>query len=160
MNEVSFSGNYGGPSYPDLKQVRSGKSVITVPVFVPRRTESGWVDVRKDVTIWGKLAENFSKSIRMGDRVMVIGRERINQWNDSSTGELRSKEIVEASDIGISVYWGTASSTRQAKDLSDDQNGLVTQHNLLSEAIYRDMNSSVIVSFDGEEADYIGDVPI
>lgn len=143
MNTVTFSGNYGGPSFPEVSTTRSGKKVLTIPVFVSKRTESGWTDVPRNVTIWEKLAENVANSLKKGDRVIVTGREQVNEWNDRATGKLRSRDVVVASDIGISMYWNTVESHRQAKDLDDDNQ----------------FYSNQVLDFEGNEAE-TDDIPM
>lgn len=159
MSNVSFSGNYGGPSFPEVKKIRSGKSVITIPVFVSSRTESGWTDVRKNVTLWGDLADNFARSAKMGDRVVVVGREKVNEWNDANTGEPRSRQIVEATDIGLSVFWNGVFSERQAKDFDEGQNELVDTANEIVNTVRSEFFDTTVTGFDGEDAEEV-DIPI
>jgi single-strand DNA-binding protein len=52
-----------------------------------------------DITVWGKLAEQCSNSLRKGSGVLVDGRLKQESWEDKATGQKRSKLLVTASEV-------------------------------------------------------------
>jgi single-strand DNA-binding protein len=51
------------------------------------------------VTTWGRLAEVVNQYMGKGKRVRVIGRLEYQTWNDTTTGELRSRAVIVASQV-------------------------------------------------------------
>ena len=52
------------------------------------------------------LAYNAQSSIRRGDRIIVVGTLNTEQWS-TPQGEIRSKLILEATNIGHDLHFGT-----------------------------------------------------
>jgi len=76
------------------------------------RSKSAWVDGDTNwytITGFRQLATNAAGSVYKGDRVIVTGRVRIREWNDSKQG---TTVDVEADGIGHDLLWGTTSFTR------------------------------------------------
>ena len=51
------------------------------------------------MTAWGRLAEVVNQYMAKGKRVRVIGRLEYQTWNDKTTGELRSRAVIVASQV-------------------------------------------------------------
>ena len=49
-----------------------------------------WVNCKA----WGKTAQVAGDYLRRGSKVAIVGRLEIEQWNDRSSGEVRSKALV------------------------------------------------------------------
>ena len=73
-----------------------------------------------DFTLFNGMAENAAASMKVGDRVVIVGRLEFSQWADATTGEKRSKVAIVADSIAHSVRFGL---TRQEKI---SKNGPVT----------------------------------
>lgn len=77
------------------------------------RTQNRWVDGDTNwytVTTFRQLAFNTVASIKRGERVVVVGRVRIRDWqtNDKSGTNVD----VEADAVGHDLTWGTTQYTR------------------------------------------------
>lgn len=77
------------------------------------RAEERWVDGETNwftVTAFRGLAQNSVASVEKGQRVVVIGRLRIRDWEN---GERTGTNVeVEAEAIGHNLAWGSAVFTR------------------------------------------------
>jgi len=58
-----------------------------------------------DVTCFKQLAENVAESVLKGDRVIVTGKIRTEEWNDRETGEKRSKVSLIADAVAVSLQF-------------------------------------------------------
>jgi single-strand DNA-binding protein len=55
-----------------------------------------------DVECWGSQAENIGSSLRRGDRVIVCGQLKYDQWEDAE-GNFKSRVSIRASAVGPSL---------------------------------------------------------
>lgn len=104
----------------DHRVTEGGRSVATARLAVNRRIpdgNGGWRDTDPtflNVTMWGSLADHAAESLHKGDRVVVAGNLREEQWTDQQ-GQQRSTVVIHATDVAVSLKWGVASGllTRQ-----------------------------------------------
>lgn len=88
-----------------------GRSVASGRLAVNRRVpdgRGGWRDSDStflNVTVWGPLADHAAESLHKGDRVVVAGDLREEQWTDQH-GQQRSTMVVHATEIALSLKWG------------------------------------------------------
>ena len=78
------------------------------------RATNRWVDGDTNwytVSAFRALADNCAESINKGDRVIVTGRLRIRDWEN--TDRSGTTVEVEAEVIGHDLSWGTSSYTRK-----------------------------------------------
>ena len=79
------------------------------------RAEEQWVDGETNwytVTAFRGLAQNIAASIEKGQRVLVIGRLRVRDWEHGErTGTIVE---IEADAIGHNLAWGSAVFTRSS----------------------------------------------
>ena len=59
------------------------------------------------VNAWDDLGENVSESLRKGDRVTVVGRQKMTEYT-SREGETRQQLEVTADEVAVSLRWATA----------------------------------------------------
>lgn len=76
LNQVQLIGNL--TKDPELKQTKSGNSVVTFTIATSRSVKNGetW-DEETDfhnVIIWGKLAETVQQYVSKGQKLFVTGR--------------------------------------------------------------------------------------
>lgn len=124
---ITVVGNMVGPF--ELRFTPSGAAVANGTVASTPRTfdrqSQEWVDGETafwDVTVWREQAENTAESLpEKGARVIVYGRIKTDTWEDKQTGQKRSKQIIEADDIGPSLRYATAQVRRTPK--GDGNNG-------------------------------------
>jgi single-strand DNA-binding protein len=69
------------------------------------------------VIVWRDQAEHASQSLWKGRRVVVVGRLQQRTWT-TEDGSARSTVEVVADDLGPSLRWATATTTRTTRDSS------------------------------------------
>jgi single-strand DNA-binding protein len=67
-----------------------------------------------DVTCFKQLAENVAESVLKGDRVIVTGKIRTEEWNDRETGDKRSKVALIADAVAVSLQFRPVPHTSKA----------------------------------------------
>ena len=86
------------------------------------RTLNRWVEAETNwftITSFRQLAVNASMSISKGDRVLVMGRLRVRDWDN---GERAGTSVeIEAESIGHDLVWGSTTYTRTVKTQDSDQ---------------------------------------
>ena len=77
------------------------------------RTAQKWIDADTNwytVSAFRSLAVNSAVSVTKGDRVIVSGRLKIRDWEN--TDRSGTTVEIEADTIGHDMFWGTSSFTR------------------------------------------------
>lgn len=136
MTTVTYTGNITDKDGPELRFTQAGKAVASFNMAVNSRSkrDGEWVDdpplfIR--VNAWDDLGENASESLRKGDRVTVVGRQRMTEYT-SREGETRQQLEVTADEVAVSLRWATATpakvdrrsqSPRQATPQGGSQSG-------------------------------------
>lgn len=116
MSEISVTIVGNITRNPEMKITRTGKAVAKLRVASTRKryVEGRWVDGETafiDVDCWDYLAQNVMNSLRKGDRVLVEGRLRTEEWEEPGGGK-RQKLVLGADAIGPDLRWATADVTR------------------------------------------------
>ena len=120
-NVVTLVGNLGAD--PDHRQLDTGGEVTNLRVGCTERrqdrTTGEWVDGATSwwrVSCWRALAANTAASLRKGDRVVVTGTVRVQQWErDGRSGT--SLEVV-ADAVGHDLTWGRSRFERVVRSTS------------------------------------------
>lgn len=102
LNKVLIMGNLTRD--PEIKYTTKGTAVCDIGLAVNRKSKSDSGEVREevtfiDVTLWGKTAEVIAKHMKKGGSVFVEGRLQLEQWDDKSTGQKRSKLKVIGENV-------------------------------------------------------------
>ena len=103
MSEITVIGNV---AKPELRFTQSGKPVFGFSLAQSHRKkdQSGqWQDdgtTWRKVTVWDQKGELLAEHISQGDRVMVIGQERIREYDKQDGSKGQSLEL-NARDVGI-----------------------------------------------------------
>jgi single-strand DNA-binding protein len=112
----------GGAGGPDRATFR----VASTPRFYDK-INGGWRDgetVWSTVSCWRALAGNVKTSVHSGDPVVVIGRRRVNVWQNAD-GVKQEREFVDAQVVchdlsrGTSVFRKTPRMAERADDSED-----------------------------------------
>jgi len=86
------------------------------------RTKNRWVDAETNwftITSFRQLAVNTATSVSKGDRVMVIGKLRVRDWDN---GERAGTSVeIEAENIGHDLLWGSSTFVRTVMTSNDDE---------------------------------------
>ena len=111
---VSFAGNL--TDQPELRHTEGGiaRTVFRVAVSSRRDQEPSFFTV----IVWRDQAEHAAQSLAKGGRVVVVGRLQQRSWT-ADDGSARSVVEVVAEELGPSLRWATATTTRTTR--SQDQ---------------------------------------
>lgn len=100
MNNITIVGNLG--SDPELTFTTSGKAKVKFSVADTRKvndvTETTW----HRCVAWGKAAENIATIFTKGNRVIVTGRYKMDEYK-TKTGEKKTNLEVLVDDAGLSL---------------------------------------------------------
>jgi single-strand DNA-binding protein len=69
------------------------------------------------VVVWRDQAEHAAQSLSKGSRVVVVGRLQQRSWT-AEDGSARSVVEVVAEELGLSLRWATATTTRATRSSS------------------------------------------
>ena len=111
---VSFAGNLTDD--PELRHTEAGiaRAMFRVAVSGRREQEPSFFSV----IVWRDQAEHAAQSLSKGSRVVVVGRLQQRPWTDQD-GSARSVVEVVTEELGPSLRWATATTTRAMR--SQDQ---------------------------------------
>lgn len=86
------------------------------------RALNRWVEAETNwftVTCFRQLAINAATSISKGDRVIVLGKLRVRDWDN---GERAGTSVeLEAENVGHDLIWGTSTFVRTVMTREEDQ---------------------------------------
>ena len=107
---VSFAGNLTDD--PELRHTEGGitRAVFRVAVSGRREQEPSFFTV----IVWRDQAEHAAESLSKGSRVVVVGRLQQRTWT-AEDGSARSVVEVVAEELGPSLRWATATTTRATR---------------------------------------------
>jgi single-strand DNA-binding protein len=107
---VSFAGNLTDD--PELRHTMSGiaRARLRVAVSGRREQEASFLTV----IVWREQAEHAADSLSKGSRVVVVGRLQQRSWT-AEDGSARSTVEVVAEELGPSLRWATATTTRTTR---------------------------------------------
>jgi single-strand DNA-binding protein len=109
---------------PTIRKFDDGRQVMSFRVAsTSRRYDTAtkdWVDGQTlwvKVSCWRELAANAAECVRKGDRVVVWGRVRTEQWKGEDGGQ-RSDLAIEAEALGHDLGFGVAKFVRRRRTVS------------------------------------------
>src|SRR5215212_670073 len=107
---VSFAGNLTDD--PELRHTESGiaRAMFRVAVSGRREQEASFFAV----IVWRDQAEHAAESLSKGSRVVVVGRLQQRAWT-AEVGSARSTVEVVTEELGSSLRWATATTTRATR---------------------------------------------
>jgi single-strand DNA-binding protein len=105
-----FAGNLTDD--PDVRYTEGGiaRAIFRVAVSGRREQEASFFTV----VVWRDQAEHAAQSLSKGSRVVVIGRLQQRAWT-AEDGSARSVVEVVADELGPSLRWATATTTRATR---------------------------------------------
>lgn len=96
VNSVSLAGRTGKD--PETRYFESGTNKSSVSLAVRRTSDqTDWFDVEA----WGKTGEVMGNYVRKGGLIGVQGQLKFEEWNDRTTGELRSKPVINVTQLDL-----------------------------------------------------------
>jgi single-strand DNA-binding protein len=110
---VSFAGNL--TDNPEVHHTEAGiaRAMFRVAVSGRREQEASFFTV----VVWRDQAEHVAESLSKGSRVVVVGRLQQRAWT-AEDGSARSVVEVVADELGASLRWATATTTRTTRSQS------------------------------------------
>ena len=107
---VSFAGNLTDD--PEVRYTEAGiaRAMFRVAVSGRRDQEASFFTV----VVWRDQAEHASQSLTKGSRVVVVGRLQHRSWT-ADDGSAHSTVEVLAEELGPSLRWATATTTRATR---------------------------------------------
>ncbi len=84
---------------PEAKTSSTGKAITNLRLAVDGRSKDDTIFV--DVTCFDKTAENVAKFKKKGEQIVVEGRLAMDQWEDKSTKQKRSKVYIIANNVSF-----------------------------------------------------------
>jgi single-strand DNA-binding protein len=107
---VSFAGNLTDD--PELRHTESGiaRAKVRFAVSARKDQEASFFTV----IVWRDQAEHAAESLAKGSRVVVVGRLQQRSWT-AEDGGARSVVEVVAEELGPSLRWTTATTTRATR---------------------------------------------
>jgi single-strand DNA-binding protein len=110
---ISFAGNL--TDAPELRHTEAGiaRAIFRVAVSGRREQEASFFTV----VVWRDQAEHAAEALAKGSRVVVVGRLQQRAWT-AEDGTARSSVEVVAEELGPSLRWATATTTRATRDQS------------------------------------------
>jgi single-strand DNA-binding protein len=111
---VSFAGNLTDD--PELRHTEGGiaRAMVRVAVSGRREQEPSFFTV----VVWRDQAEHAAESLSRGSRVVVVGRLQQRAWA-AEDGSARQVVEVVAEELGLSLRWATATTTKATRSTSD-----------------------------------------
>jgi single-strand DNA-binding protein len=108
---VSFAGNLTDD--PEVRHTEAGiaRAMLRVAVSGRREQEASFFTV----IVWRDQAEHAAQSLSKGSRVVVVGRLQQRSWT-AEDGSARSTVEVVAEELGPSLRWATATTTRSTRN--------------------------------------------
>jgi single-strand DNA-binding protein len=107
---VSFAGNLTDD--PEVRYTHDGiaRAMFRVAVSGRRDQEASFFTV----VVWRDQAEHATESLAKGSRVVVLGKLQQRSWT-TEDGSARSVVEVVAEELGPSLRWATATTTRATR---------------------------------------------
>jgi single-strand DNA-binding protein len=107
---VSFAGNLTDDPEVHCSEAGIARAVFRVAVSGRREQEASFFTV----VVWRDQAEHAAQSLAKGSRVVVVGRLQQRSWT-TEDGTARSVVEVLAEELGPSLRWATATTTRTTR---------------------------------------------
>lgn len=103
-NSVHLIGNLTRD--PEVRVTPKGTSIVSYSLAVNRRWKDESGQVKEEVTFvecehWGKGGEVFAKHHKKGDRAAIDGRLKMDQWEDKTTKEKKTRIKVVVEDFAF-----------------------------------------------------------
>ena len=98
LNQVNLVGRIGQD--PEVKYFPSGSVLAKVNLAVNRRSKDEAADWFP-LEFWGKQAEVVANYVRKGSLIGIEGELKLDEWNDKSTGMLRSKPVIHVNRLEL-----------------------------------------------------------
>jgi single-strand DNA-binding protein len=112
MTEAAVSSAGNLTNDPEIRSTEIGitRAMFRVAVSSRREQEASFYTV----VVWRDQAEHAAASLARGSRVVVVGRLQQRTWT-AEDGSARQAVEVVAEELGPSLRWATATTTRATR---------------------------------------------
>jgi single-strand DNA-binding protein len=107
---VSFAGNLTADSEVRSTEGGIARAMFRVAVSGRKEQEASFFTV----VVWRDQAQHAAESLAKGSRVVVVGRLQQRTWT-AEDGSARQVVEVVADELGPSLRWATATTTRATR---------------------------------------------
>jgi single-strand DNA-binding protein len=102
MNQVNIIGNLTRD--PEVRHSAGGTAMAKLGLAINRKYKDKSGNMVEDTTFvdvdtFGRTAEIAGQYLRKGRQVLIIGRLKLDQWDDKNTGQKRSRLGVVAESV-------------------------------------------------------------
>jgi single-strand DNA-binding protein len=113
MTEAAVSSAGNLINDPEVRSTERGiaRAIFRVAVSGRREQEASFFTV----VVWRDQAQHAAESLSKGSRVVVVGRLQQRSWT-AEDGSARSVVEVVADELGPSLRWATATTTRMTRN--------------------------------------------
>ncbi len=119
INQINLVGRLGQD--PEVHYFKSGKVLAKLNLAVKRLSSSDKTPNWFDLELWGKTAEIATNYTNKGSLIAVEGELKFDTWEDSNTGEQRSKPVIKVNRLELlSSSNNSTSSAPQSNDEEDE----------------------------------------
>ena len=118
-SDITVIGNL--TATPELRYGKNGGkpwATFSVAVNKGREEEGNKTSHFFDVKCFNEFAEHMAE-LPQGTRVIVIGHQEQESWDDKTTGKKRSKHVVVAREAGPAVRWTPVTMDKRAPKVGD-----------------------------------------
>ncbi len=111
---------------PELRHTSAGLAVTDLRIAENRSFQDPAGEWQQETSyysavVWRKLAEHAAASLRRGDRVVVVGRMRQDEWT-TDRGETRRRYVVDCDELAASIRFNPVAVHREIR--TDDRESL------------------------------------
>lgn len=104
VNEVTVVGNLC--KTPEIVKLKTG-NVANMRLAIDKKSTGGEGEEAKrteyiNVEVYGAQADNCANSLKIGNRCIIVGELRYDEWVDGD-GSKRSKHKIKANVVGTSL---------------------------------------------------------
>lgn len=129
-NKIQIAGNLTRD--PEMRYTPKGSAIAKLGLAINRRWKSESGEAREettfvDVDVFGRTAENCAQYLKKGSCAFVEGRLKLDQWDDKTTGQKRSKLGVVAESVQFIGGKASASESPARPAPSGARGGAATQ---------------------------------
>lgn len=121
FNKVIIAGNLTRD--PELRYTPKGMAIAKISMAINREWKSESGEKKEEVTFvecdaFGRQAETIGQYLKKGSPLLVEGRLKLDQWDDKTTGQKRSKLSVVLEGF---QFLGTGKGEAPAKQAAKEE---------------------------------------
>lgn len=85
---------------PEVRYFESGSVCANVRLaLTPRNSADD--PTFFDLEMWGKHAQTAADYVRKGSLIGIIGSFKLDRWNDTSTGEMKTRHVIRVDRLEL-----------------------------------------------------------